>query len=223
MILCTLFLLSGISAPALAVGEGGLEEMAYHSSGRRLFVDFRLPVSRIKEMNLKKLLEEKSFEVECSICIKVVELGSKKTTENWYEKSIRYSRFEGEYLLSDKMLKRDYISSDYYEMVEMFISFENLPVVNLGFLDRSEGYEVRVRAEVTSGLASRGSGEESRNAGIPIFNQAVSLFNKTRKAVSALSGGGDSFTIETEPQEFSADALPLPYIPSREEGEESSG
>jgi hypothetical protein len=129
-----------------------LDSLLYKSDDSMLYVDFMLPVSAVSGTGIETALDEHGLTVECLVTIEVRKprrLGHDLVVKSPIVRTLRYSKFYDEYILSERGSEPS-INSSYYKSLDMFRRFTAVEVIDLYLLEAGEDYtvvlDVRIRA-----------------------------------------------------------------------------
>jgi hypothetical protein len=184
-----------------------LDSLLYHADDAVLRVDFMLPVSVVNNVGIEEALDDHGLTVECMVTVEVhkwLRFGRDLVVKNPVVRTLRYSKFYDEYILTESG-REPSIEDSYYKSLDRFRRLTAVPVIDLYLLEPGEAYtvslEVRVRA-LPKSTRDQGGGPQVTQMG---FVPPASIFKDIAKEWRKK---GDLIHVEYESPKFTASDPP---------------
>jgi hypothetical protein len=185
-----------------------LDSLASRTDGGTLVVSFLVPRGELKSAGIEHILDDLGLEAECRVSLEVrksgrfAKFGGGSFTKTVVVRTLRYSRWYDEYVLSENA--REILTDrSYYKSLEQFRRFVDLSVVDLGILDPGEEYVVHLELSVRPRPPSQTQTRSSVNvAGV---NEVGEL---AKQGYDFMRKKADLFHLELESRHFASDAVP---------------
>ena len=165
---CAALVLGGAAERCLA---STLDSLRSFVDAESLFIDFAVPIRSLRAARVDAALDEQGLSVDCVITTEVRKKAgflNHTVIKNVVRRTLSYSRWYEEYVLAENAREISTHKS-YYPALDRFRRFSRLRVVDLGILDPSQEYSIRLDLDLVPRLPSeKTQGRDPSFAGVGV-------------------------------------------------------